>query len=188
MKSNGIVCLILLVSVLVLVAGCTSQQTVAPPTTVTTVQSITTTGIPSTGKEPVTTGIPVIQSTGPRQLLVNKSWKVQSWHTEQEIDQKNASVQQFMADYHRRANDTFTWYENGTLAYRYANGTVYTTGTWNLTKNTTAIIEKYSTTDGFYLDNENEILNLSNTIFVIRYPAKIAGKEYFFIETQSVQT
>ena len=82
--------------------------------------------------------------------------------------------------------DTFTWYDNGTLAYRDANGTAYTTGTWDLVKNNTVITEKYTTSDGFYPESENEVLNLSETIFVIRYPATVAGKEYFFIETHGL--
>jgi hypothetical protein len=186
MKFQGIFCLVLIVSALVLSAGCTGQKVATPTSPVTTKSVVTTTMVPPTTENTATLVSPAVQAAGPRQLLVNKSWKVQTWRTEPEMDRQNASVQSFLADYHRRANDTFTWYDNGTLVYRYINGTAYTTGTWNLTKNNTVIVEKYTTTDGFYLESENEILNLSETIFVIRYPAEVAGKEYFFIETHSL--
>jgi len=38
-------------------------------------------------------------------------------------DMNNSLVQSVLADYTSRANDTFTWYENGKLVNRYANGT-----------------------------------------------------------------
>lgn len=186
MKLHGIVCFIIIVSALVLSAGCTGQQAVVPPAPVTTPQAVTTMQIPSTSPKPETTVSPGVQAANPRQLLVDKSWKVISWSSEPDMDGKNASVQKFLAEYQRRANDTFTWYNNGTLAYRYANGTAYTTGTWNLTKNNTALVEKYGSSDGFYDESENEILNLSKALFVIRYPVMVAGKEYFIIETQGV--
>ena len=184
MKLHGIFCLVLIVSALALSAGCMGQQATAPASPVTTTQVVSTTAAPASTAKPATTVTPVVQAANPRQLLVNKQWKVQSCRTEPDMDQQNASVKSFMADYSQRANNTFTWYDNGTLEYRYANGTAYTTGTWNLTKNNTVIVEKYTTTDGFYLESENEILNLTETVFVISYPAKVAGKEYFFIETQ----
>ena len=117
---------------------------------------------------------------------MNKAWKVLSYRTEPELDLNNTSVQAYLADYKLRANDTFTWYNNGTLVYRNPNGNAYTTGTWNLTKNNTAFVEKYSSPGGFYLAGENTIVNISKSTFVIGYPVVIAGKEYFFIETQGL--
>ena len=38
------------------------------------------------------------------------------------MDQQNNTVKSFLASYHNRSNHTFTWYDNGTLAYRYPNG------------------------------------------------------------------
>jgi hypothetical protein len=144
------------------------------------------TPIPTVLEEPVTTVPAVVHVADLRPLLVNKPWKVQSWRTEPEMDLQNSSVKAFLSNYHNRANDTFTWYDNGTLAYRYSNGTAYTTGTWNFTKNNSVIVEKYTNTDGFYQGSENEVLNLTGSLFVIRYPATVAGKEYFFTETHSL--
>jgi len=187
MNFRGMFYLVMIVSVLVLFAGCTGQQPAVTPSPATTPPPVSTTAAPTTAEKQVTTQAAVVKEpANPRELLVNKSWKVQSWRTEPELDMNNTSVQSFLADYKRRANDTFTWYENGTLAYKHPNGTAYNTGNWSLAKNNTVIVEKYSTTDGFYLESENEIVSVTKMTFVIRYPAKIAGKEYFFIETQGL--
>jgi hypothetical protein len=178
--------LVMIVSVLVLFAGCTGQQPAVTPSPATTPPTVSTTAAPTIAEKPVTQAPVVNETVNPRELLVNKSWKVQSWRTEPELDLNNTSVQSFLADYKRRANDTFTWYDNGTLVYKHPNGTVFNTGNWSLAKNNTVIVEKYTTSDGFYLESENEIVSVSKTTFVIRYPAIIAGKEYFFIETQGL--
>ena len=178
--------LVLIVSALVLFAGCTGQQPAVTPSPATTPPTVSTTTIPATAEKPVTQAALVKETANPRELLVNKSWKVQSWRTEPDLDLNNTSVQSFLADYKRRANDTFTWYDNGTLVYRHPNGTPFNTGNWSLAKNNTVIVEKYTTSDGFYLESENEIVSISKTTFVIRYPSIIAGKEYFFIETQGL--
>ena len=185
MKLRGIFYLIIILSI-VLSAGCTGQQPSTPTSPVTTPLVVTTTAAPTFADKPATPVPTVAQKANARKFLVNKSWKVQSWRMEPEMDKQNSTVKSFLASYHNRANDTFTWYDNGTLAYRYPNGTAYTTGTWNLTKNNGVIVEKYTNTDGFYQESENEILNLTESIFVIRYPANVAGKEYFFIETHSL--
>jgi hypothetical protein len=186
MNVRGIFCLVLIVSALVLFAGCTGQQPAVQPSPAKTATGVSTTPVPTISEKPATTVPTVVQAADPRLLLVNKPWKVQSWRTDPEMDLQNTSVKAFLANYHTRANDTYTWYDNGTLVYRYANGTAYTTGTWNLTDNNRVIVEKYTNTDGFYLESQNEILNISKSIFVIRYPASVAGKEYFFIETHSL--
>jgi len=186
MNVQSVFCLVLVVSAMVLIAGCTGQQPASPATPVTTPQVISTTPVPATTEKPVTTSATMAQAADPRQLIVNKSWKVQSWRTEPELDLQNSSVQAYLADYKLRENDTFTWYDNGTLVYRHPNGTAYTTGTWNMTKNNTVLVEKYSAAGGFYSEGENEILNISKSTFIIRYPATIAGKKYFFIETQGL--
>lgn len=186
MKLRGIFCLILILSAIVLSAGCTGPQPSTPSSPATTTTLVTTTATPAFAEKPATPVPMVTQNANARKFLVNKSWKVQSWRTEPEMDQQNNTVKSFLASYHNRSNHTFTWYDNGTLAYRYPNGTAYTTGTWNLTKNNAVIVEKYTNTDGFYQESENEILNLTESIFVIRYPANVAGKEYFFIETHSL--
>ena len=186
MNVRSIFFLVLIVSALVLFAGCTGQQPVAQPSPVPTTQVVATTPAPTISEKPVTTTVTVVQADDTRQLLVNKAWKVLSYRTEPKLDLNNTSVQAYLADYKLRANDTFTWYDNGTLVYRNSNGTVYTTGTWNLTKNNTALIEKYTSPGGFYLAGENTIVNLSKSTFVIGYPVVIAGKEYFFIETHGL--
>ncbi len=186
MKLHGIFCLIIILSAIVLSAGCTGQPPLTPTSPVTTPLVVTTTAAPTFADKPATPVPMVAQNANARKFLVNKSWKVQSWRTEPEMDKQNSTVKSFLASYHNRANDTFTWYDNGTLAYRYPNGTAYTTGTWNLTKNNAVIVEKYTDTDGFYQESENEILKITESIFVVRYPANVAGKEYFFIETHSL--
>jgi len=122
----------------------------------------------------------------PRQLLSDKTWKVVSWRTEPEMDTKNATVVAFLDDYKSRANDTFTWYANGTLVYRNATGKAYTTGNWTLVNNNTAIAEKYTTSDGFYEETTNDILVLNATTLIIKYPSEVGGKTYFFIETHKI--
>ena len=178
--------MVLIVSALVLFAGCTGQQPAVPPSPATTPPAVSTTTVPAIAEKPVTQASIVNETANPRELLVNKSWKVQSWWTEPELDLNNTSVQSFLADYKRRASDTFTWYDNGTLVYRHPNGTPFNNGNWSLAKNNTVIIEKYTTSDGFYLESENEIVSISKTTFVVRYPSIIAGNKYFFIETQGL--
>lgn len=185
MNVHGIFSLVFIVSALVLFAGCTDQHPAAPSSPMQTTQ-VATTSVPTISEKPSTTVPPLVLADGTRQLLVNKHWKVQTWRSYPEMNPQNVSVQAFLADYSRRANDTFTWYDNGTLAYRYPNGTAYTTGTWNLTQNNSIIAEKYVTSDGFYPESENEILNISESTFVIRYPTIVSGKEYFIIEVQGL--
>lgn len=187
MKFRGILSLVLLVSALVLFTGCTGQQPAVLPTPVpATPGVISTTAVPTIAEKPATAVPTVATSSSPRQLIADKAWKIRSWRSEPELDMNNTSVQSVLADYTSRANDTFTWYENGTLVYRYANGTPSTTGTWSLAKNNTLLVENFTETDGFYSETENEILTISNTVFVIRYPTTVAGKEYFIIETQGL--
>lgn len=186
MKLHGILGFVLIITVLVLSAGCTGQQPVSPSVPVTKSQVVTTTAVPTAIEKTATQAPAVTGTANARELLVNKSWKVQSWRTEPDLDMNNTSVQSFLTDYMIRAKDTFTWYDNGTLAYRHPNGTAYNTGNWSLAKNNTVIVEKYTSSDGFYLESENEIVNISKTTFVIRYPAVIAGKVYYFIETQGL--
>jgi hypothetical protein len=186
MKVSHTFCLVLLLSALILSAACTSQQAATVMTPVPTTRQVITTAVPGTSEQAIPATTPVIRGSDIRGLLVDKAWKVRSWQTEPDLDMKNARVQSFLADYNSHANNTFTWYNNGTLVYRYANGTAFTTGTWNLTKNNTVIEEKYTSSDGFYLESKNEIRNISVSTFVIRYPAMIDGKEYFFIETQGI--
>jgi hypothetical protein len=186
MKVRGIFYLIFVISGLVLSAGCTGQQPAAPSSPVPTTEVVSMTPVPAVQEKPVTTVPTVVQAADLRPLLVNKPWKVQSWRTEPEMDLQNSSVKAFLANYHTRANDTFTWYDNGTLAYRYSNGTAYTTGTWNLSKNNSVMVEKYTNTDGFYQGSENEVLNITGSLFVIRYPATVSGKVYYFTETHSL--
>jgi hypothetical protein len=186
MNVRGFFCLVFIVSTLVLFAGCTGQQPAGTPSPVTTTQVVSTTAVPTIVEKPVTTVPTQGQVDNTRPLLVNKPWKIKDWRPYPGMLQQNASELAFIADYARRANDTFTWYSNGTLAYRYPNGTAYTTGTWSLTKNNTVLVEKYITSDGFYPESENEILNLTESTFVIRYPTVVAGKEYFIIEIQGL--
>jgi hypothetical protein len=188
MNIRGIFYLVLVVSALVLFAGCTGPQPAVTPSPVTTTQVVSATAVPTIVGKPVTTVATPEQADGTRQLLVNKPWKIKDWRPYPGMLGQNASERVFIADYARRANDTFTWYDNGTLAYRFPNGTAYTTGTWSLIKNNSVLVEKYITSDGFYPESENEILNLTESSFVIRYPTVVAGKEYFIIEIQGLQT
>lgn len=186
MKVRGIFYLIFVISALVLSAGCTGQQPAAPPSPVPTTQVVSATAVPTIVEKPVTTVSTLVQDDSTRQRIINKPWKIKDWRPYPGMLGQNASELAFIADYARRANDTFTWYDNGTLAYRYSNGTAYTTGTWSLIKNNSVLVEKYITSDGFYPESENEILNLTESTFIIRYPTVVAGKEYFIIEIQGL--
>ena len=138
MNVRGIFCLVLIVSALVLFAGCTGQQPAVQPSPVTTTTGCSDDVCPHNYRKTCDNsghrGAGCRPPPAPREQAVESpvlSERSRNWTC------NNTSVQAYLADYKLRANDTFTWYDNGTLVYRNPNGTAYTTGTWNLTKNNT---------------------------------------------------